>query len=279
MGEACDPTLGLPRILCLHGGGTNAGIFRIQCRRIAADLRGEYRLVYAEAPFASEAGPDVLQVFSQNGPFKRWLRFGPAHPPITAAAAVARLDRALEAAMADDDARGGRGDWTALLGFSQGAKICASLLYRQQTRDADADADADAAEGRAPEHHHHHHHHHHHRRPRFRFGVLIAGRGPPVSLEPDRAANESLPTAADFSSAKEKEPRGGHVLTIPTIHMHGLQDPGLEEHRKLYREYCDPETRSLLEWDAGHRLPIRPDDVTPLVEEIRRVARETATAK
>ncbi|KAJ6785403.1 hypothetical protein PWT90_05779 [Aphanocladium album] len=259
MAETYDPTLSLPRILCLHGGGTNAGIFKIQCRGIAEQLKDEYRLVYVEAPFPSEAGPDVIAVFHQSGPFKRWLRFGPSHPEIAPQAAVARLDQAIEAAMADDDELGGCGAWTALLGFSQGAKLCASLLYRQQNRVADA-------AGRLPS-------------PLFRFGVLIAGRGPPVSLEPERAANETLPSAADFSSMKEKEPRGKHMLTMPTIHMHGLKDPGLEEHRKLYSEYCDPDTRSLLVWDAGHRLPVKPDDVTPLVEEIRRVARATVVAK
>lgn len=259
MGEAYNPTLSLPRILCLHGGGTNASIFKVQCRRIAKDLEGDYRLVYVEAPFPSEAGPDVMQVFAKAGPFKRWLRFGPAHPAITPQKAVAQLDQAIEVAMADDDDRGGCGAWTGLLGFSQGAKICASLLYRQQNWATDAVA-AD-------------------REPRFRFGVLIAGRGPMVSLEPERSANESLPSAADFSSQKENGPSGVHVLRMPTIHMHGLKDPGLEEHRRLYDEYCDPEMRSLIEWDAGHRLPVRPDDVAPLVKEIRRVALEMATDK
>ncbi len=261
MGETYDPTFSLPRILCLHGGGTNASIFKIQCRKIAEDLKGEYRLVYVEAPFPSEAGPDVMQVFAKAGPFKRWLRFGPAHPAITAQKAVTRLDQAIEAAMADDDDRGGCGAWTGLLGFSQGAKMCASLLYRQQNRATDAATVA--ADHASP----------------FRFGVLIAGRGPIVSLEPERVANESLPSAADFSSTKENGPNRTHVLRMPTIHMHGLKDPGLEEHRKLYNEYCDPETRSLIEWDAGHRLPVRPDDVAPLVKEIRRVALETATNK
>lgn len=257
MAEIYDPTLSLPRILCLHGGGTNASIFKIQCRKIAEDLKDEYRLVYVEAPFPSEPGPDVLEVFSRSGPFKRWLRFGPSHPDITPHEAVARLDQAIEATVADDDERGGCGPWTALLGFSQGAKMCASLLYRQQNRVAEATD----------------------RLPRFCFGVLLAGRGPPVSLEPERMANESLPSAADFSSMREKEPRGSHILTIPTIHMHGLGDPGLDEHRKLYHEYCDPETRSLLIWDAGHRLPVKPDDVAPLVREIRRVAQETSVTK
>ncbi|KAM3499374.1 hypothetical protein MY10362_007355 [Beauveria mimosiformis] len=268
MAEKYDPTLRLPRILCLHGGGTNARIFKMQCRKIAHDLREEYRFVYVEAPFASEPGPDVMQVFSENGPFKRWLRFVPAHPAMTPQAAVAKLDQAVEAAMAEDDERGGCGAWTALLGFSQGAKMCASLLYRQQNR-AEAAAAAAESEASAAD-------------PspavRFRFGVLLAGRGPFVSLEPDRPENETLPSAADLSSIKEKEPRGEHCLRIPTIHMHGLQDPGLQEHRELYREYCHVEARSLLEWDAGHRLPVRSDDVAPLVREIRRVDGETAAA-
>lgn len=264
MGELYDPTLNLPRILCLHGGGTNARIFKIQCRKIAEDLKDEYRLVYVEAPFPSEAGPDVMEVFAKSGPFKRWLRFGPMHPAISAQAAVARLDQAIEAAMADDDERGGSGAWTALLGFSQGAKMCASLLYRQQTQEADAAAAGGG--GRVTF-------------PRFRFGVLLAGRGPFVSLEPDRAGNATLPDASEFSLTQEREPRGNHMLTIPTIHMHGLRDGGLEEHRKLYNEYCDPESRTLLVWDAGHRLPVKTDDVAPLVREIRRVARETATSR
>lgn len=268
MAEQFDPTLRLPRILCLHGGGTNARIFKIQCRKIAYDLREEYRFVYVEAPFPSEPGPDVMQVFSENGPFKRWLRFGPSHPAMTPQAAVARLDEAIEATMAQDDERGGCGAWTALLGFSQGAKMCASLLYRQQNRAAAAAAAAEAEAAAADT-----------SAVRFRFGVLIAGRGPFVSLEPDRPANESLPSAADFSSMKEKEPCGKHVLRIPTIHMHGLKDPGLQEHRELYREYCHVEARSLLEWDAGHRLPVRSDDVAPLVREIRRVDRETAAIR
>ncbi|OAA57281.1 Serine hydrolase FSH [Cordyceps fumosorosea ARSEF 2679] len=258
MGEAYDPTLRLPRILCLHGGGTNARIFRIQCRQIAEHLRAEYRLVFVEAPFPSEAGPDVVRVFAGSGPFKRWLRFGPSHPELASHQAVARLDQAVQAAVAEDDERGGSGEWTALLGFSQGAKLCASLLYRQQNQAAEGGGGGGGG------------------LPQFRFGVLIAGRGPLVSLEPARAENESLPSAADLSSMKEKEPRGDHVLTIPTIHMHGLKDPGLEEHRRLCNEYCHPGTRSLIVWDAGHRLPVRTDDVIPLVEAIRRLARETA---
>jgi hypothetical protein len=34
-----DPCLHLPRILCLHGGGSNAKIFQAQCRKLNAQLK------------------------------------------------------------------------------------------------------------------------------------------------------------------------------------------------------------------------------------------------
>lgn len=59
--------LHLPHILCLHGGGTNARIFRVQCRVLEAQLKNKFRLCYAEAPFASNAGPDVLSAYKNGG--------------------------------------------------------------------------------------------------------------------------------------------------------------------------------------------------------------------
>jgi hypothetical protein len=38
-----------------------------------AQLDSEFRFVFAETAFLSDAGPDVLPVHSQWGPFKRWL--------------------------------------------------------------------------------------------------------------------------------------------------------------------------------------------------------------
>lgn len=67
-----DPTLHRPRILCLHGGGTNAHIFRAQCRSLSYALAPHFRLAYAEAPFLSDPGPDVASVYADCGPFKRW---------------------------------------------------------------------------------------------------------------------------------------------------------------------------------------------------------------
>ena len=251
--------LHLPRILCLHGGGTNARIFRAQCRGLIAQLKSEFRLVFAQAPFDSHAGSDVLRVYNQWGPFKRWLRWRPEHPEVRPEEVINKLDRALEDAMLQDDACGATGEWVALLGFSQGAKVSASLLYRQQLHET---------QGRPP--------------PldlRFRFGVLLAGRAPLISLDPSLTSNRRLPDASQITDAQDLRrqvfPNGGQVLRIPTIHVHGLRDKGLDLFRQLFEDFCASESRRLVEWDGDHRLPLKAKDVLLVVNQIRKLARET----
>lgn len=55
--------LKLPRILCLHGGGSNAQVFKSQCRVLSKQLHGLFRLCFVAAPWTSEAGPDVTSVY------------------------------------------------------------------------------------------------------------------------------------------------------------------------------------------------------------------------
>ena len=47
---------------------------------------------------------------------------------------VDQVSSALTQAMRNDDRQGATGEWVALLGFSQGAKIAASILYAQQNK-------------------------------------------------------------------------------------------------------------------------------------------------
>ncbi|KAL5342472.1 serine hydrolase-domain-containing protein [Aspergillus crustosus] len=252
-------TLHLPRILCLHGGGTNASIFRLQCRVLEKHLRHSFRLVYAEAPFPTlNPGPDVTSVFADQGPFKTWLLDHRASASWASADVSGAIDTALTLAMAADDANGGMGQWVGLLGFSQGAKIAASVLYRQQTLPWDTTS--------------------------FRFAALFAGRGPLVWLAPDMPRPRGLvdaatpfdiqPELADILSGTSEE----HILSLPTIHVHGLRDPGLDRHRELLEEYCDPLQSALIEWDGGHRIPIKRRDVEMVVRQIERISREAAVA-
>lgn len=148
-----DDRLNLPRILMLHGGGTNARIFRAQCRILEAALRPNFRFCYAQAPFLSQAGPDVQKVYSHLGPFRAWLRWSPDSVGDDNCVTDEILS-AIDLAVRLDNAAGATGEFVGILGFSQGAKIGASLLKAMQMR------------GRSV-------------RPSwqtFRFGVLLAGR-------------------------------------------------------------------------------------------------------
>ncbi|KAI1086321.1 serine hydrolase FSH [Rostrohypoxylon terebratum] len=263
MAQQEDATLELPRILCLHGGGTNARIFKMQCRVLSRSLASYFRFVYAEAPFESSAGPDVLSVYAEYGPFKRWLRWLPGQPEVEDDTAIEAIDAQLKQAMDEDDRAGATGPWVGLLGFSQGAKLSASLLFRQQVRAEKLGASQAGSD--------------------WKFAVLMAGRAPIVNLAPDVFQSSMLhhPSQIGLMGGPDLMDimKGEHILKIPTIHVHGLSDPGLHLHRELYDEYCDRTTTRLYEWDGNHRVLLKLTDVNPLVEEILDVAKETGALK
>ncbi|MCJ1414494.1 hypothetical protein MMC32_000821 [Xylographa parallela] len=247
-------TLHLPRLLCLHGGGTNARIFRLQCRMLEKYLRHTFRLVYAQGPLTGvEPGSDVTSVYKDFGPFRGWFRDNHTPSVWTSRDIAAGIDAALARAMTADDAAGATGDWVGLLGFSQGAKVAASILYRQQRC---------AGSG-------------------FRFAVLFAGRGPLVWLRPELPLPPGLVDAATpFTLPAPAWPFQGsdeHILWLPTIHVHGLKDPGLDKHCDMLREYCNPLQATLLEWEGDHRMPIKSRDVEVIVQQIHKAAQETET--
>ncbi|KAJ5609200.1 hypothetical protein N7528_009767 [Penicillium herquei] len=245
-------TIHLPRILCLHGGGTNAEIFQMQCRVLEKRLGRSFRLVYAQAPYTStQPGPDVTSVYRSYGPFRVWFCDHNMSKVLTSRDVATAIDTSIALAMASDDANGATGDWVGLLGFSQGAKAAASILYRQQKCGIT----------------------------NFRFAILFAGRGPLVWLMPDLAQPHGLVDASTpfthSSSPWLTMASDEHILRLPTVHVHGVNDPGLEHHRDLLRDYCDPLQATLLEWAGDHRMPIKSRDVDAVVKQIQRVARET----
>jgi pimeloyl-ACP methyl ester carboxylesterase len=247
--------LKLPRLLCLHGGGCNARIFRSQCRVLHSHLQSEYRLCFVDAPFESEPGPDITLVYKEYGPFRRWLCWKQAQRECSPEEAVWEIDRAIDAAMEEDDRKGATGEWVGILGFSQGAKMAASLLYRQQIQTGNPGTVA---------------------RTSFQFAVLLAGRGPLVSLVPglEGYCNENLQDAGGLAEVPCMHEQGPlHPLRLPTIHVHGLMDSGLDLHRHLRETWHAPGTAKLIEWNGGHRVPIQSTVVFEIVREIRRCTR------
>ncbi|EMC99631.1 hypothetical protein BAUCODRAFT_145028 [Baudoinia panamericana UAMH 10762] len=239
--------LDAPRILCLHGGGVTGEIFRMQARSLIRDLP-DFRLVFADGPFFCDAGPGIVPVFQDFGPFRRWLRWLPEHPEIDDDAAIEEVMYSINTAKKEDQ---GTGPWVGLMGFSQGAKLSASLLYDQQIRmEKEGKADTD-----------------------YKFAVLLAGRSPLVSFC-EYSKSPACVSAGAISEGFHYEGESPHVLRLPTLHVHGLNDGGLHLHRKMLKQYHDPKTSTVIEWDGTHRVPIKKVDVEPIVEWIYKTAGE-----
>lgn len=242
-----EDTLHLPRILCLHGGGVTGEVFRMQARALIKWLP-DFRLVFADGPFFCDPGPGIVPVYQDFGPFRRWLRWLPEHPAIDDDAATEEVMYAIETCKREDE---GDGPWVGLLGFSQGAKLSSSLLYDQQIRmEKDGKADTD-----------------------YKFAVLLAGRSPIVSFC-EYSRSEACVAPGAISEGFKFEGESPHILRLPTIHVHGLADPGLHLHRKMLNQYHDPKAMTVIEWDGTHRVPIKKTDVEKITTEIYRVARE-----
>ncbi|KAG5932703.1 hypothetical protein E4U60_005031 [Claviceps pazoutovae] len=248
--------LSLPRILCLHGGGVNGRVFRLQCRTIITQLATTFRLVFMDAPYASGPHKDIIPVFGEFGPFYCWLPHNDQQQPkLTPAAGSQDIMTSCLTAMERDD---GFGAWVGVLGFSQGAKIAISLLWAQRH------AELLLGPGQA--------------KTDFKFGVIMAGSAPAVHLDLRLPQSKHVADATMLGASFDNWPHapyGDHVVDVPTLHVHGLKDPGIERHKRLLALYCMPGQTRLVEWNDGHRLPIRTDDVQHVVGNILDMARET----
>lgn len=246
-GASPSENLHAPRILCLHGGGVTGEVFRMQARSLIKYLP-DFRLVFADGPFFCDPGPGIVPVYEDCGPFRRWLRWLPHHQEIDDESAIEEVMYNIDTCKREDE---GTGPWVGMIGFSQGAKLSASLLYDQQIRmEKTGKAETD-----------------------YKFAVLLAGRSPLVCFS-EYSKHPALVSAGAISEGFDYPHPSPHVLRLPTIHVHGLNDNGLHLHRKMLRQYHDPKTATVIEWDGIHRVPIKKTDVEPITREIYRVARE-----
>jgi predicted esterase len=216
----------LPRILCLHGGGTNSGIFTIQTIRIQRALSSTFELIFIDAPFVSPPGPGVLPAFEGCGPFYRWTKSLWTCPGEDEMPDATRklIDETVRS-------RGGYGRVVGVLGFSQGAKLAAGLLLEQQLCGKEGEG--------------------------FKFGIFLMAVTPPLT------SNSLTVEQKNF------------LITVPSVHVVGLDDPWLSEGRKLYDEHFDWKTARKMEFQVEHRLPIVETETKMICDEILRLYRET----
>ena len=215
----------LPTIICLHGGGTNSDIFNIQSIRIQRALRDTFHFIFPDGPGPHGPGPDVLPVFEGCEPFLGWANGGDAGPI---------PDETIQIIKKAIKERQRISDIVGVMGFSQGARTAAGLLYEQQLRDKGGEGEGLGVD--------------------FKFGVLCMGTSPPLT---DKLSENEL-------------------IAIPSIHVVGTSDPWAYSTRELYEGFFDKKTSKKIELDVGHRLPSVQEDTDKIVNEMRRLYRETS---
>lgn len=218
----------LPRILCLHGGGTSAMIFKIQTRRIQYALRNVFSFVFVDGPFESGPGPGVLPVFEGCGPYFQWIF------PSNQLLGQQRVRQVLREAIKEDG-----GDFVGVMGFSQGGKQTAGLLADQENGETTG-------------------------LPHWKFGVLLCASYEPLSLENARklAMGADAAPKGEFDHHGEiREPEAHEIIHVPSVHVTGTLDPHCEKGRRLFK-FFDKETAIRMEFVMGHHLPGAAGDKT-----------------
>ena len=149
----------------------------------------------------------------------------------------------------------GTGEWVGVIGFSQGAKLAFSMLLENQLRQQ---KDPKAI-GFAGVH--------------WQFAVIMAGRGPPYNL--DRTEKSDQQHYSSLIKGCENElyfDAFADRLRTPTLHVHGLEDAGLDKHRALLKYFASPEHAKLIDWEGAHRIPFQKPDVDMVTEAILDIA-------
>ncbi|KAK0737217.1 serine hydrolase-domain-containing protein [Apiosordaria backusii] len=114
-----------PKILFLHGSGTNPLIFRIQSRALVSLLTPHFEVVFLSGFHACPPGPGVLPFFEGADPYLKWLEDSTPQEEKVHWAELDRLVREAEE----------KGPFVGVVGFSQGAKAGMELGGKDTERE------------------------------------------------------------------------------------------------------------------------------------------------
>ncbi|KAI9642735.1 hypothetical protein NHQ30_008466 [Ciborinia camelliae] len=107
----------MPRVLCLHGMGSSARIFESQTAGFRDLLSEDYDFDFLDAPTICNADPGLKDIYP--GPYRCWYK-----TPTTAS--MSKI-HALIIEYMDMN-----GPYDAVMGFSQGAAVAASIMLQHQ---------------------------------------------------------------------------------------------------------------------------------------------------
>ncbi|KAK5945439.1 hypothetical protein PMZ80_002644 [Knufia obscura] len=221
----------LPAILCLHGGGSNATVFKIQSRRLIWALQSQFRFVFAQAPLEGTPGFGMLPVFASCAPFYRWVerrfKIGESEVEQTPVEEVEALDGILMRVMEEN---GGVGSFAGVMGFSQGARLVPGLLLRQLIEQKTKLGGSQW---------------------KLKFGVMVGGPYPPI------AVHEGV-KKEDYELL-----RG-----IPTVHAWG-RDDHVKSGCEVLWEACGGREGDVcfqMEFEGGHHMPLKDGEARDLCD-------------
>ncbi|KAK4067251.1 uncharacterized protein Triagg1_7694 [Trichoderma aggressivum f. europaeum] len=223
----------LPRILCLHGAGSSAAIYRVQGRKIFSGLRNDFQFEFVESPFRSSSGPG-MELFADSPPFYRWQCDMGASLSFDITADEVRAERQkvtdlLEGALLKK--ADGKQPFVGIMAFSQGARVATGLLLhlaRMRRQGCDKYYN-------------------------IRFAIISNATYPPLFLD------DEMPETAE-------------VLTIPTLHLHGSNDPWRPESEEMLAKFFDHESAKTILFEGKHQLPLLQADVDKVLVGIRGLA-------
>lgn len=204
-----------PKILFLHGGGTNADIFRLQARKLVQLLSSRFELVFPEGFLECPAGPGVLPLFEDCEPFRQWLNDTPGTPEHEEPDWSSGVNRLVKEVFET------KGPFAGVVGFSQGAKAAMHLLRFLEKREREGGQMNPVI-----------------------FSVLVCGTAPFQGIKDPR----------DGRAKKHEECLALGKVETPSLHLIADDDPWRPESEALL-EFFGPRTRSLVRYKAGHYMP------------------------
>lgn len=213
-------------ILCIHGTGGSANIFRVQTSKLRMALRHDFEFVYATAPFESEPGPGILPLFRDMGPYYTWVKKANAQNTPTVSERLLAMQGSIQTAVQDWQGRNPHIPIVGMLAFSEGALVAALMMWEQQM-------------GRLSW------------LPKMEVAMLICCYYTEEATEHMKADKKST------HDGVEEQP----LIKVPTLHIQGLQDVGLEGSRKLAATHFFPQKGTVQEFQGGHHVPNRKGDV------------------
>lgn len=234
-------------ILCVHGAGGSASIFRVQTAKVRMALRQEFEFVFATAPFLSDAGPGVLPMFQGMGPYYSWFQNDnnddssedsfdqndrDRNSPPTLSERIEAINVPVKKAVTDWQKANPRIPIVGLMAFSEGALAATLLLWQQEM-------------GRLPW------------LPKLSIAMFVCC--------------YYREEATEYMREESQHNEDKLLIKVPTLHLLGRQDFALEGSRRLMKTHYLPQHADSLEFEGQHQFPSRRVDIEEAVKRFLRI--------